>query len=96
MLSYELLFWLILGALSLLTTAMLGIIYALVEGERKNKSKAMERAVVSVARECPHFFGYLAEQPGNQPMPSECFGCPLASGCKQAVTMEIMIRRKKR
>ncbi len=96
MADYGPLFLLILAAETLLMIAVLGIIYVLVEADRKKKLRATERAVVAVARKCPHFFGYLTEQPGNQQIPEECTGCPLAMECKQAVTMEVMIRRKKR
>lgn len=96
MADYGPLFLLILAAQTLLTIVMLGLIYALVEADMKKKSKATERAIVAVARECPHFFGHLAEQPRNQPIPEECFDCPLAMRCKQAVTMEVTIKRRKK
>ncbi|MGD8506306.1 MAG: hypothetical protein PVF15_06535 [Candidatus Bathyarchaeota archaeon] len=94
--EYEILFWLILVALTLITIAVLGIIYVILQGEDKNKSKAIERTVVAVTPECPHFFGYLAKQPRNKPIPGECFGCQLGMGCKRAVPMEVTIKRKRK
>jgi len=96
MADYGPLFILVLAAQTLLVIVVLGIIYALIQGDRKKKSRATEHAVVAVARECPYFFGYLAQQPRSQPIPGECFGCQLSSECKHAVTMEVTIRRKKR
>lgn len=96
MISYETLFWLILAALILLTAVVLGIIYVLIKGEDERKSKAKERSVIKAAQQCPHFFGYLAEQSPGQPIPSECFGCAIGMECKEAVAMEVTVRRRKK
>ncbi len=81
---------------TLLTIGEIGIFYMLIQENRKKDQKTMERAAIAVARDCPHFFGYLQDLPTEKLIPRECFGCELAWECRKTVPTEITIKRKKK
>lgn len=43
--------------------------------------------------ECPHFLGYLASHPKNQPVPDGCFGCKRAAECINSSSTRILSRK---
>jgi len=96
MADYGTLFQLILAALTFVIIGMFFIVYLMIIGVRdKKRLEAMinrsapttpqvqqaQQAQGSQLKECPHFFGYLAQYPRDQPVPDECFGCIKAMQC---------------
>jgi len=87
MVDYGTIFLLVLAALTFIIIGMFFIVYLMVIGEReKNKLRAMVRSTTAMetTQVCPHFLGYLAGYPINQPISDECFGCTKAMECMNA------------
>jgi len=91
MAEYGSLFWIILFVLALITICLFLIVYTIIKGEKeREKLHAMRIAEAEKikAHKCPHFLGYLAEQPRHNPIPEECFCCIVAMDCITMVSAD--------
>ena len=54
------------------------------KAKNKTSEETAEPSNNEAAEECPHFHGYLADHPKEEPIPDECFGCKKAIECMNA------------
>ncbi len=93
------LFFLILGAVTLITIVLFALsANLLIESRQRQKLKLdkMAQIVKETPHECAHAFGYLSSLSRHQRIPNECFGCLLAIDCLKANPKPIKAETHKR